>query len=51
VTNFLISPNAGTPALAFDNLTVNTVPESSTLVMLAGAVTLAAARLLKRQRV
>ena len=48
VSNILIWPNAG-PALAFDNLTVNTVPEPSSFLTLAGAAALAAARIFKQR--
>jgi hypothetical protein len=50
VSNILITPNAGPPALAFDNLTVNTVPEPSTISMLAGGLALVVARVLKCRR-
>ena len=51
VSNILITPNAGPPNLAFDNLTVNTAaPEPSTFAMLVGAAALAAARILRRRR-
>ena len=48
VTNMLVTPNAGPPALAFDNLTVNTVPEPSTLGLIAGVVAFAMLRKVRK---
>ena len=51
ISNILITPNVGPPALAFDNLTVNTTPEPSTFAMCAGAAALAAVRIFRRRRI
>lgn len=50
VTNILITPNAGPPALAFDNLSVDAIPEPSTFFMLVGAATVAGLGLFRRRR-
>ena len=50
VTEIVITPNAAQTALSFDNLTVNTVPEPTTLSMLAGVAVLTVAKTLKKKR-
>jgi hypothetical protein len=49
ITNILITPNSGPAALAFDNLTVDTVPEPSTFSLFAGVTGFAAATMLVKR--